>query len=276
MSPVRAGRARGRVLFIHGGGAGADEAAARTKRLRAAGYEVIGGRPEPSFLRGIDEAPPAAALIDLSRAHVMGRDVALWIRQRKALRATPIIFVDVDPARAAAVEKLVPCSTFTTWSRVLGALRVAMARPVPRTARPVPSLLAGYSGTPLPKKLGIKEGSTVALIGAPAGFEKVLGDLPAGARVVRRAPARADLTLWFPATRRELTRDVRRRGLAATERGGLWIAWPKKASGVATDLTEAVVRAAGLGNGLVDFKICAIDATWSGLRFARRRSSGGT
>jgi len=137
---------------------------------------------------------------------------------------------------------------------------------------PVRAHVAGYSGTPLPKKLGIKEGSTVVLIGAPRGFETVLGELPAGARVVRRASSGADLTLWFPATRRELEREVRGLGLTATERGGLWIAWPKKASGVVTDLTEARVREAGLGGGLVDFKVCAIDATWSGLRFARRRA----
>jgi len=88
---------------------------------------------------------------------------------------------------------------------------------------------------------------------------------------VRRAIPRADLTLWFPASRRELERDVRRRGAAATEAGGIWIAWAKKASGVPTDLTEPHVRAAGLADGLVDFKICAIDGTWSGLRFALRR-----
>jgi hypothetical protein len=138
---------------------------------------------------------------------------------------------------------------------------------------PVRAKVAGYSGTPLPRKLGIREGFTVVLIGAPRAFETVLGELPTGARVVRRASSGADLTLWFPATRRELERDVRGRGLTATESGGLWIAWPKKASGVATDLTESRVREAGLGSGLVDFKVCAIDATWSGLRFARRRAN---
>ena len=145
------------------------------------------------------------------------------------------------------------------------------ARPASAPPRPEVSSPAGYSGTPLPRKLGIKEGAVVLLIGAPGGFEKTLGDLPVGVRLVRRTTAAPDLTLWFPAARRELERDVRRRGIAATEKGGIWIAWPKKASGVVTDLTETHVREAGLANGLVDFKICAIDATWSGLRFARRR-----
>ena len=147
----------------------------------------------------------------------------------------------------------------------------AKARPATAPSGAATPPLAGYSGTPLPRKLGIKEGALVLLVGAPSGFEKTLGDLPVGVRVVRRTTAAPDLTLWFPAARRELERDVHQRGIAATEKGGIWIAWPKKASGVATDLTETHVREAGLANGLVDFKICAIDATWSGLRFARRR-----
>ena len=232
---------------------------------------MIAGQRDLSFLRTLDASPPDAALIDLGSSFTMGRDVALWLRQRKALRAMPIVFVDADPERTARLRSLLPSASFTSWGRAVGALRTAMARPAPSPTGAAPSLLAGYSGTPLPRKLGIKEGALVVLIGAPDGFERTLGDLPAGARVVRRAASRADLTLWFPGTQRELERDVRSRGIAATENGGLWIAWPKKASRVATDLTESLVRAAGLSNGLVDFKICAIDATWSGLRFARRR-----
>jgi hypothetical protein len=127
--------------------------------------------------------------------------------------------------------------------------------------------MAGYSGTPLPKKLGIKPGSTVALLAAPAGFE--LGELPDGASVRLDARGRADLVVWFVGARREL-RPERLRRLA--DGRPLWIAWPKKASGVQTDLTENVVRDAGLAQGLVDTKVCAIDETWSGLLFWRRRS----
>ena len=134
---------------------------------------------------------------------------------------------------------------------------------------PRPSV-AGYSGTPLPKKLGIKPDSVVALVGAPAGFEKTLGELPAGAVLRRNARRPAHLTLCFVRTRAELGRRIRALARAAAQ-GGLWICWPKKASGVPTDLTESVVRERGLAAGLVDFKVCAVDATWSGLRFARRK-----
>src|ERR687888_77846 len=109
--------------------------------------------------------------------------------------------------------------------------------------------MAGYSGTPLPRKLGIKEGSVVALVGAPAGF--VFDALPDGARVRRSARGEADLAVAFARTRAELTR----RWDAATRcSASVWIAWPKKASGVPTELDENVVRDHGLARGWVDFK----------------------
>jgi hypothetical protein len=129
---------------------------------------------------------------------------------------------------------------------------------------------AGYSGTPLPKKLGIREGRSVRLRGAPAGFEATLGVLPDGVTIKRSGRAAADITLWFTRSSAELERGIAEQVPAAAG-GGLWILWPKKASGVATDLSENVVRETGLAAGLVDFKVAAIDATWSGLRFSISR-----
>ena len=132
------------------------------------------------------------------------------------------------------------------------------------------SSLAGYSGTPLPRKLGIKPGYAVALPGAPHDFETTLGELPDRVTLRRRVQGRCDLIVWFVGSRRELRQRVQRYGLKAGP-GGLWICWPKKASGVQSDLSERVVRETGLANGLVDYKIAAIDQTWSGLRFTRRK-----
>ena len=127
--------------------------------------------------------------------------------------------------------------------------------------------MAGYSGTPLPRKLGIKEDSVVALVGAPPAF--VIDGLPHGARVRRSARGEADVALAFARTRAELAR----RWDAATRcSASVWIAWPKKASGVPTELDENAVRDHGLARGWVDFKVAAIDDTWSGLRFSRRKS----
>ncbi|MDQ1585768.1 MAG: hypothetical protein QOH80_1133 [Actinomycetota bacterium] len=127
---------------------------------------------------------------------------------------------------------------------------------------------AGYSGTPLPRKLGVRPGHRVLLAGAPPGF--TLGEL-AGVEVHRRAGTSAyDVILAFVADRRALERRFAPLTARLVSNGGLWVAWPKRASGVPTDLDENVVRDHGLGAGLVDNKVCAIDETWSGLRVVVR------
>jgi hypothetical protein len=128
--------------------------------------------------------------------------------------------------------------------------------------------MAGYSGTPLVQKLGIKPGMRVVLAGAPPGFRRELIGLPAGVSIGTRAAGAPDLVLWFVTSERDLSRRIPR--MSALMRSGLWIAWPKKASGVLTDLSGDIVRRAGLSSGLVDYKVCAITEVWSGLKFARR------
>jgi hypothetical protein len=130
--------------------------------------------------------------------------------------------------------------------------------------------MAGYSGTPLPKKLGIKPGHRVLVLGAPDGFGETLGELPAGVRVGRAARGTADVIVAFHERRAELGRRMPRLRELMEPAAGLWIAWPKRASGVPTDLTEDVVRELALEHRLVDNKVCAIDATWSGLRLVIR------
>jgi hypothetical protein len=129
---------------------------------------------------------------------------------------------------------------------------------------------AGYSGTPLPRKLGIKPEVQLGLIGAPDGFERVLGELPPGVSVRPRLQGSFDVIVAFFVARSELERRLPACKNALTPAGGLWVAWPKRSSGVATDLGEGAVRELGLATGLVDNKVCAIDATWSGLRFVYR------
>jgi hypothetical protein len=126
---------------------------------------------------------------------------------------------------------------------------------------------AGYSGTPLPRKLGIKPGHRVLLLGAPDGFEL---DVPEDVRVVRRATGTADVILSFHTSRAELARRMPRLRALMVPAAGLWIAWPKRAARMETDLTEDVVRELALENVLVDNKVAAVDATWSGLRLVIR------
>ena len=133
-----------------------------------------------------------------------------------------------------------------------------------------PAPPAGYSGTPLPRKLGIKPGHRLGLIGAPEGFDATLGELPGDVAVRRRARGPLDVVVAFFVERVALERRVAALKGTLDPAGGLWIAWPKRASGVATDLDENVVRELGLAAGLVDNKVCALDAVWSGLRFVYR------
>ena len=120
------------------------------------------------------------------------------------------------------------------------------------------------------KKLGIGDESRLAIVSAPAGFDRTLGKLPRGVQVRRQARGHVDVVVFFATRRAELSRRFGTMARAIAPDGGLWIAWPKRASGVATDLTENVAREIGLNSGLVDNKVCAIDDTWSGLRFVYR------
>jgi hypothetical protein len=135
--------------------------------------------------------------------------------------------------------------------------------------------MAGYSGTPLPRKLGIKEGHRLALIDPPAGFDARLGELPEGVAIRTSARGSVDVAVWFLVARSALERRFDFLKRAIFPDGGLWIAWPKRASGVETDLTEDVVREVALARGLVDNKVCAIDETWSGLRLVYRIADRG-
>ena len=132
----------------------------------------------------------------------------------------------------------------------------------------MPMSTAGYSGTPLPRKLGIKPGHRFALLGAPDGFGL---ELPEDVSVRRRAGGKADVILTFHTARAELEQRLPALRAMMEPAAGLWIAWPKRASKVPTDITEDVLREIALPTGLVDNKVCAVDETWSGLRLVIRR-----
>ena len=129
---------------------------------------------------------------------------------------------------------------------------------------------AGYSGTPLPQKLGFKPGTRYLLVGAPAGYARTLGKLPADSTACRPRDAELDLIQFFTSSAKALASHFAPLAAKLQPAGALWVSWPKKSSGVATDITETDVRRVGLAAGLVDVKVCAVDETWSGLKFVRR------
>ncbi len=249
----------------------AEEAAARCARLQALGYRVRhesgqDGEAARAMKRALAEVD--AVVIDLARLPSHGRQFAIALRQQKATRHLPLVFLQGDPEKTSRVKEALPDAVFTTWAKVAPALKKALAKPV---AAPVVPAMPDYSGTPLPKKLGIRAGAKVVLLGAPPDFAATLGELPEGATLTTRLVGQPDVVLLFSRALADLQRRLPPVVEVIEPGGGLWLCWPKKTAGVQTDLDANVVRALGLDAGLVDNKVCAVDATWSGLRFARRR-----
>jgi hypothetical protein len=254
-----------RIVLIHWK---PEEAGLHLEQLQDAGFEPEVLAPNGSAgLKGKTEFAKAI-VIDLSRLPLQGRAVGIQLRKRAATRRVPIVFAGGAPDKVEATRQLLPDATYTEWAGAVEAIRRAV-RTAPDSPV-VPGTMAGYSGTPLAKKLGIKEGSLVALLGAPEEFETKLEPLPANVRIVMKATGAVRAVL-FVKSLRDLDRYWQ--PTVDTVAGGatVWIAWPKKASGVVTDVNEPGVRAYGLERGWVDYKICAIDETWSGLAFAKRK-----
>jgi hypothetical protein len=164
-----------------------------------------------------------------------------------------------------------PDAVYSSWGQISKAIEKAISNPlenpiVPRTVFDV------YSNAPLPKKLGIKAKSLIAILNAPSGFKTGIKDLPDDIHFVNRLTAKCDLAIWFIKSQKQLESGIKEISDILGEKSGLWIAWPKKTSGVESDLTEKIVRKIGLAIGLVDYKICSIDNIWSGLKFAHRKA----
>ena len=136
--------------------------------------------------------------------------------------------------------------------------------------------MAGYSKTPLAQKLGIKAGIKVATLGAPPGYRKLLAPLPEGVSFNEKAIAGSAFVHLFVAERRTLEKELKRLRRLLADAGVVWVSWPKKSSGVATDITEDVIREVCLSLGFVDIKVCAVDETWSGLKLMIRRENRST
>lgn len=257
-----------RVLVLHWNAADAAEC---VERLRKAGFHADHFVEEygEGFKR-IRANPPDAIVIDLGRRPATGREIGIHLRGHSSTRNIPLVFIEGDDAITAQIQSLLPDAQFTSWANAAAALKRALSNP---PLQPVsPGTFAGYSGTPLPKKLRIQEGSVVALLHAPgeflARFEPIL---PPGVTLQKR-PGAASVILGFYQSAAVLELDLAKIAPEIQEGRTLWLIWPKKTSGVATDLSEPKVRELGLAYGLVDYKVCAVDETWSGLAFAVRKA----
>lgn len=245
------------------------EAKERARALKAHGYKAkLLFDPEKHSLAEVREHPPELFLIDLSRLPSQGREIAGHFRRAKATRNVPIIFLGGDPERVNTARKLIPDAEFAVWEEIRAAIKRAIKN-APRNPA-VPSTMASYSASALPKKLGIRANCSIILINPPNRFERKLDPLPAYTKIIDDAK-HANVAILFALSLNELARDFPSLANALPEKSALWIAWPKKASGVKTDLDGNNVREFGLDAGWVDYKVCAIDETWSGLCFARKK-----
>ncbi len=258
-----------RVRLIHWNDV---EARACVERIRKEGFKPEFEIFSRKTLRNIQKNVPDVIVIDLSRLPSQGRDIGFTLRKTKATRHVPLVFCGGSKEKVEKIRDHLPDAVFSSWSAVRTAIEQAVANQ-PESPVVPESVFEAYKGTPLPRKLGIKSNSSILLIDAPEGFEHTLEKLPEGVRIQRGDVSSADLTLWFVRSRDRLERRIGEM-LPFSVSGGLWIVWPKKSSGVKSDVTQNVVRDVGLAAGMVDYKICSIDAVWSGLRFTQRKEAG--
>jgi len=236
-----------------------------------AGFNVNASALRTSGLIGqFRDHPPAAVLIDLDRLPSQGRTLAVVLRGGKSTRHIPIVFAGGTEDKVRRAREQVPGALFTTWTRVAPALKSALKNP-PKAAGPTKSYMQQWTGSSLVKKLDIKSGARVALLSAPDGFEEQLGELPEGVQLETKLNSQTKLALWFVRSARELESEMDFIGMRLPEGASLWIVYPKQTSRFKVDFTQYDVRRTGLVAGWVDYKICAVDADWTGLKFARKK-----
>ncbi|HXG87427.1 MAG TPA: hypothetical protein VNJ02_03745 [Vicinamibacterales bacterium] len=254
-----------RVRLIHWNGPDGRE---RKLRLASLGHHAEFTDLEgPALLRTLRTDPPEAFVIDLSRLPAHGRDVGLALRAYKDTRHIPIVFVDGDPAKVAKLKMVLPDAVYTSWPRIKTALPKAIARPVQNPTRP-PAHAPSTKATV--EKLGVKAQMRVGVLNGPSDIAMILAPLPDGVTLTAVASQACDLFLAFVHSARDL--HARLAGLSRiADRQTAWLIWPKKASGITSDLSDRVVRESGLAAGWVDYKVCSVSPTWSGLAFKRRR-----
>lgn len=230
----------------------AEEAAVKTKMLRAAGHEVT------------EDKICDAYIIDLSRLPSHGREVATFARGSKATRAIPILFVEGAPEKVEAIRKLLPDAVYTTWQRIPAALK--KIKPVADPVVPV-QMMDRYAGRTTAQKLGIKENSTVTVVDPPRDYLRVLGDLPDGVEIYEDSETLSPVTVCFVRDHDDLP-GILELGRKIAGKSKFWVCWQKGGKSAINDIP---IRNSAVALGLVDYKVCSLDPTWSGLVFTVKR-----
>jgi len=242
----------------------AAEAAPLIAALKAAGHSVEYREGAASY-REARDSPPDAIVIDLSRLPSHGREVAIFLRGHKSTRHVPIVFVGGDPRKVEGVRRLLPDATYTSPARLAATLR--RVKPIANPFRPAP-MMERYAGRTTAQKLGIGAGAAVAVVDPPPDYQRAIGELPEGAWFAEDSTEDCKLTLWFTHHSAGFQAALpKMRKVAAKSR--LWILWPK---GRKDGLNGNIIRQGAIDVGLVDYKICSVNESWSAMVFTVKKT----
>jgi hypothetical protein len=248
-----------------------DLARERAALLKSARLDVDASPLNTSRLIGrIMENPPSAIVIDLDRMPSHGLAVGVVLRRSASARHIPLVFAGGAEEKASRIRDQLPDAVFTSWSAIGPAVRRAVKSAPAEPVKPRP-LMERYESSGLVRKLGLKPGMICALIQPLEGFEERIDDLPEGLEFQPKIAANVSLAIWFVRSRAEMEFAADRASLRLPQGASLWIVYPKRSGRYSADFTLTDVRAAALFVGLVDYKVCAVDDDWTGLKFARRK-----
>jgi hypothetical protein len=251
-----------RVCLFHWKSAEAEPLVAT---LRSAGHKVD-YRDKLANYRELRVKPPDAVVIDLTRMPSHGRELAVFLRGGKVTRHIPIIFVGGDSGKVEAIRRLLPDAVYAPASRLKSAVKSALAHPPPNPVKPIPTM-ERWGDRSTAQKLGIAKDSRVAVIDPPPDYARAIGEIPEGAQFDEESTSGCKLALWFvhgPAEFQSALPRMRR----LAERSRLWILWRK---GKRDGLDGNLIRQGAIDVGLVDYKICSVNETWSAMVFAVKK-----
>lgn len=247
------------------------EAEAYIQLLSEAGHNVdYDEQFRPALMKSWRESPPAAFVIHLGRLPSHGREIAVALRQSPRTRCVPIVFCAGEEEKVAQIRSILPDAFYCTFGRLRSTLRKALANPPAEPVKPI-EMMDRYRSRTAAQKLGIQQSSIVHAIDAPRDLASVIGELPPGAKILNsESDPKAPVTLCFIHELHSLAATLSRvRKLASTSK--LWILWRKGGSAACGQVTETLVRQTAIDLGLVDYKICSVNAVWSALLFAAKR-----
>jgi CheY-like chemotaxis protein len=243
------------------------------KAVAKLGYQVEASslRGSSAFISHFRDLNPSVALIDLDRLPSHGREVAITLRGSKSTRHIPIVFAGGVDEKVARLKAELPDAVFTSWEKIARALKKAIASPPVEPVQLTPHMQR-WSNSSLTRKLGISANMKVALIGGDEdGMAEIIGELPEGASLSMRIVAGTELLLYVVHSLRELDAALDHAQSHLPAGASFWIIHPKTAAKLHIDFNQNDVRELALGRNFVDYKVCSVDAQWSGLKFARRK-----